>query len=85
MRLRNVGAFIRRFLKIRDKEGQLIPLVLNEPQRRLYGVVKEQWEAGKPVRIIILKARQMGFSTVTSAIVFIQFNARLMSVYEASM
>lgn len=49
----------------------MIPLVLNEPQRRLYGVIKEQWETGKPVRIIILKARQMGFSTVTAAIGFV--------------
>ncbi len=62
--------YIERFLKIRAKDGSLIPLILNAPQRRLYSIIKEQWEAGKPVRIIILKARQMGFSTLTEAIIF---------------
>ena len=62
--------FIQRFLKIIDKSGNVVNLLLNEPQRRLYAVIKAEWEAGRPVRIIILKARQMGFSTVTAAIIF---------------
>lgn len=36
----------------------------------MYQAVKSQWDAGKPVRIIVLKARQMGFSTLTEAIIF---------------
>ena len=32
--------------------------------------VKQQKQAKKPVRIIILKARQMGFSTLTESILF---------------
>lgn len=63
-------AYIQRFLKIIDKRGKLISLVLNEPQLRLYEIIREQWQQGKPVRIIILKARQMGFSTLTAAIIF---------------
>ena len=62
--------YIQRFLKIIDKRGKLISLVLNEPQLRLYEIIREQWQLGKPVRIIILKARQMGFSTLTAAIIF---------------
>ena len=62
--------YIQRFLKIIDKKGNTVPLVLNEPQMRLYEVIRSQWNAGKPVRIIILKARQMGFSTLTEAIIF---------------
>ena len=62
--------YIQRFLKIIDKRGQLIPFRLNQPQRRLYEAIKNQWNAGKPVRIIILKARQMGFSTLTEAVIF---------------
>ena len=62
--------YIERFLKIRTKEGTVIPLKLNEPQRRLMGEVERQEAAGKPVRIIILKARQMGFSTLTEALIF---------------
>lgn len=68
--LLNCLLFIQTFLKIIDKKGQTVPLVLNEPQQRLYEIVKEQWNQGKPVRIIILKARQMGFSTLTGAIIF---------------
>lgn len=62
--------FITRFLRIRDKDGHIIPFRLNQPQRRLYETIRKQWKAGKPVRIIILKARQMGFSTLTEAIIF---------------
>lgn len=71
MNLLNVREYMENFLKIRTKEGQLIPFRMNKPQRRLYQTIKEQWDAGKPVRIIILKARQMGFSTVTEAILFV--------------
>ena len=70
MNLRNIGEYIHRFLKIRTKDGEVIPLVMNAPQRRLYEAIRRQWQEGKPVRIIILKARQMGFSTLTEAILF---------------
>lgn len=70
MRITNCMDYIQHFLKIRTKDGAVVPFRLNEPQRRLYAEIKRQWDAGKPVRIIILKARQMGFSTVTEAIIF---------------
>lgn len=70
MKVRNAKNFIQAFLKIRTKKGDIIGLVLNPPQLRLYETIKELWEAGKPIRIIILKARQMGFSTLTAAIIF---------------
>ena len=56
--------------KIRDKAGSIIDFTLNEPQQRLYDIIKEQRKLKKPVRIIILKARQMGFSTLTESILF---------------
>lgn len=68
--LLNCLLYIQTFLKIIDKKGRTIPLILNEPQLRLYETIKEQWNQKKPVRIIILKARQMGFSTLTGAIIF---------------
>lgn len=68
--LLNCLLFIQQFLKIRDKDGNVIPFLLNKPQMRLYAVIREQWKAGKPVRIIILKARQMGFSTLVEGIIF---------------
>ena len=70
MNIRNIGQYIERFLKIRTKDGELKPLIMNAPQRRLYEAIRKQWDKGKPIRIIILKARQMGFSTVTEAILF---------------
>lgn len=68
--IRNCREYIEGFLKIRTKEGKIIPFRLNPPQERLYAAIKSQAEAGKPVRIIILKARQMGFSTLTEGIGF---------------
>lgn len=68
--LLNCAAFIASFLMIRAKGGKVIPFRMNEPQKRLYQVIREQWKQGKPVRIIILKARQMGFSTLVEAIIF---------------
>lgn len=66
----NTKKYIEKFIKIRNKESKIIPLILNEPQLKLYNEIKRQKELGKPVRIIILKARQMGFSTETESIIF---------------
>ncbi|MCI1776564.1 MULTISPECIES: DNA packaging protein [Paenibacillus] len=62
--------FCFRMLKIKNKSGEMVPLVLNDAQRRYAAKVLEDIAAGKPVRIIILKARQMGFSTVTEALIY---------------
>ena len=52
-------------VKITDKmTGELVPFILNGAQRRLYNVMEGQRLAGKPVRIILLKARQWGGSTL---------------------
>ena len=54
-----------RCVTIKDKmSAQNVPLVLNRPQRRLLAVMEEQRTAGKPVRVILLKARQWGGSTL---------------------
>ena len=66
----NTKAYIENYIKIRDKNGQVVPLKLNEPQIKYYNVIKEMHQKRKPIRIIILKARQMGFSTETEAIIF---------------
>ena len=66
----NTQKYIEKFVKIRDKSGQIIDFKLNEPQKKLYNIIKQLKSEGKPVRIIILKARQMGFSTVTESILF---------------
>ena len=62
--------YIETYLKIQDKAGRLTPLKFNPPQLRLYAEIERQQQAGKPVRIIILKARQIGFSTAVAALFY---------------
>ncbi len=62
--------YIEKCLKIKTKSGTVVPFRLNDAQRKLYAVAKRQQDAGKPVRLIILKARQLGFSTLTEALIF---------------
>lgn len=66
----NTKQYIEQYVKIRDKSGSIIDFVMNEPQQRLYDIIKKLKQEKKPVRIIILKARQMGFSTETESILF---------------
>ena len=66
----NTLKYIENFVKIKNKNSEIIPFILNAPQKKLYEIYKKQKQARKPVRIIILKARQMGFSTLTGAILF---------------
>lgn len=66
----NTKKYIEEFLKIKTKDSEIIPFKLNKPQLKLYDLLKRQSEVGKPQRVIILKARQMGFSTLTEAILF---------------
>lgn len=62
--------YIENCLKIKTKSGTVVPFRLNDAQRKLYAVAKRQQDAGKPVRLIILKARQLGFSTLTEGLIF---------------
>ena len=62
--------YIESCLKIRTKSGAVVPFHLNAAQRKLYAAAKRQQDAGRPVRLIILKARQLGFSTLTEALLF---------------
>ncbi len=50
---------------IKDKQSSdYMKLLLNRPQRRMLREMEEKRQAGKPVRIILLKARQWGGSTL---------------------
>jgi len=62
--------YIEHCLKIRTKSGAVVPFRLNAAQEKLYAAARAQQEAGKPVRLIILKARQLGFSTLTEGLIF---------------
>lgn len=62
-------------LEIRTKGGKRIKLNRDDPfawaQREFVAEVERQYNAGLPVRIIVLKGRQLGISTVTEAILFL--------------
>ena len=66
----NLRRYIEKELKIRDKDARVVPLLLNGPQKKLYDALAAQNRAGKPMRAIVLKARQMGFSTLAEAMIF---------------
>ena len=52
-------------VKIKHKTlGTAVPFVLNRPQRRVLSVLEDDRLAGRPIRIILLKARQWGGSTL---------------------
>lgn len=57
-------------LKIRTKEGQIKPLVLNPAQQILDDAVTKQLKEEGKVRVIILKARQQGLSTYTGGYLY---------------
>ncbi|MBQ7307117.1 MAG: hypothetical protein IJW82_01145 [Clostridia bacterium] len=66
----NTQKYIEEYLKIKTKDSQIVNFKLNKPQQKLYDLLKRQAKEGKPQRVVILKARQMGFSTLTEAILF---------------
>ena len=52
-------------VKIKDKmSAAMVPFRLNAPQRRVVGLMERERKAGRPIRIIMLKARQWGGSTL---------------------
>ncbi len=57
---------------VRDKlTGADIPFVLNRPQRRLVAALESMRLASKPIRIIMLKARQWGGSTYYYLLIYL--------------
>ena len=62
--------YAKNFLKIRDKKSQLINFCINEPQKVLLKKIEEDRKNNKPQRYIILKARQLGFSTFTEGLIY---------------
>jgi hypothetical protein len=57
-------------LQIRTKTAEIVPLTLNQAQRNLMDVVNAQWAQDGKVRVIILKARQMGLSTAVGGFLY---------------
>ena len=62
--------FAKMNLYIKDKFANIVPFVPNEPQRALIDYVLLCIKEKRPVKVIILKARQMGFSTAVEALCY---------------
>lgn len=58
------------FLRIKTKQGELVPLKLNKPQKYILSKINKLRLEKKPVRAWILKARQLGVSTLSEAIIY---------------
>lgn len=62
--------YAKHCVRIRTKEGETKAFVLNTVQQKLNAIVERQYAATGKVRIVILKARQQGLSTYTSAWIY---------------
>lgn len=63
--------YMEKCLKIRNKEGKLVPFKWNPMQEKSERLIYEhQVSKGKPVRVIWLKARQHGISTYCEGKIF---------------
>lgn len=60
----NFRTFAPAFLKIKDEFGNIVPLEFNYAQKRVLDIIEDLESKNKPVRIIVLKARQVGISTL---------------------
>ena len=67
---RDFYKFAKMNLYIKDKFANIVPFVPNEPQRALIDYVLLCIKEKRPVKVIILKARQMGFSTAVEALCY---------------
>ena len=64
----NYFLLIELLFRIRDKEGKLVPFFLNDEQKRFITIFNQEYQKGKSVKILILKSRQQGFTTLITAI-----------------
>src|SRR3989338_797079 len=62
--------YIENMLWIKTKDQRVVRLCLNDAQRIIYRRIRELEKEKKPIRLIILKARQEGVSTLCEAILF---------------
>lgn len=62
--------FCEKYIKIQTKRDGIQPLKLRKYQLRLWKMIKETQDNNLPVRILILKSRQLGFSTMMQAYMF---------------
>lgn len=65
-----IGIIKSEYLKIRDKAGNLVPFVMNSTQKKIIDKIQARRKEQRPVFIFVLKARQLGISTLAQAITY---------------
>src|SRR5271168_2276753 len=73
---RDHETFCRECLPIRDLSGSKVPLILSPGQLKEHEAIERQRRNGKPVRIVILKARRTYFTVGSCAEIFTWSSAR---------
>ncbi len=63
----NLQFYAQKCLKIKDKQGLLVPFVFNQPQEYIHAQIEDQKKKTGKVRVLILKGRQEGCSTYVEA------------------
>jgi hypothetical protein len=66
----NFFSFCEGYLHIRDFVGNIVKLVPNRPQRRFIKAILKQWKEKGWIKVVIAKARKMGFTTIICAFIF---------------
>jgi hypothetical protein len=62
--------YIEEYLHIKTKDQRIVPLQLNTAQNLIYQRIREIKAKGRPIRVIVLKARQEGVSTLCEGLIF---------------
>ncbi|NCC88485.1 MAG: hypothetical protein EOM05_11600, partial [Clostridia bacterium] len=62
--------YIENFLQIKTKSAEIAPFKLNAAQRIVMDIIEEDEKNNIPKRYIVLKARQMGLSTLFEGLIF---------------
>ena len=62
--------YIETFLRIKNKKAEIIPFILNTAQNVVMEMLNKDKIELKPKRYIVLKARQMGLSTLFEGLIF---------------
>lgn len=70
LRIRKFDYYAQEYLKIRNKAGESISFKMNTEQVKVYKIIQKLKQQNKPVRLIILKSRQEGISTLIEGFVF---------------
>ena len=65
----DVGKIIESRLAVVDIQGNLVPFKMNPVQRDFLSKIARDWNAGIPVRWLVLKSRQHGISTIVGGVI----------------